>query len=90
MKGHRPCVHPGGIGSFPRFLRQANELGGGSQLGHARFHLGGNLESSWYHRSVLIWVFAVENAIPLVLGNPGLKRWLPGGLSDRLLEVAEP
>lgn len=38
----------------------------------------------------LIWVFAVENAIPLVLGNPGLKRWLPGGLSDRVLQVAEP
>ena len=38
----------------------------------------------------LIWVFAVENAIPLVLRNPGLKRWLPGGLSDRLLQVAEP
>ena len=38
----------------------------------------------------LIWVFAVENAIPLVLGDPGLKRWLPGGLSDRLLQVAEP
>ena len=38
----------------------------------------------------LIWVFAVENAIPLVLGTPGLKRWLPGGLSDRLLQVAEP
>lgn len=38
----------------------------------------------------LIWVFAVENAIPLVLGKPGLKRWLPGGLSDRLLQVAEP
>ncbi len=38
----------------------------------------------------LIWVLAVENAIPLVLGNRGLKRWLPGGLSDRLLQVAEP
>ena len=38
----------------------------------------------------LIWVFAVENAIPLVLRNPGLKRWLPGGVSDRLLQVAEP
>jgi ABC-2 type transport system permease protein len=38
----------------------------------------------------LIWVFAVENAIPLVVGDPGLKRWLPGGLSDRLLQVAEP
>jgi ABC-2 type transport system permease protein len=38
----------------------------------------------------LIWVFTVENAIPLVLRNPGLKRWLPGGLADRLLEAAEP
>ncbi len=38
----------------------------------------------------LIWVFAVENAIPLVLRNPGLTRWLPGGLSDRLLQVADP
>jgi ABC-2 type transport system permease protein len=38
----------------------------------------------------LIWVFAVENAIPLVLRNPGLRRWLPGGLSDRLLQVADP
>jgi ABC-2 type transport system permease protein len=38
----------------------------------------------------LIWVFAVENAIPLVLRRPGLKRWLPGGLSERLLHVADP
>lgn len=38
----------------------------------------------------LIWVFAVENAIPLVLRNPELKRWLPGGLADRLLHVADP
>jgi ABC-2 type transport system permease protein len=38
----------------------------------------------------LIWVFAVENAIPLLLQNSGLKRWLPGGLSDRLLHVADP
>jgi ABC-2 type transport system permease protein len=38
----------------------------------------------------LVWVLAVENAIPLVLGNPGLKRWLPGGLSERLLQVADP
>ena len=38
----------------------------------------------------LIWVLAVENAIPLVLHDPGLKRWLPGGLSDRLLQVADP
>ncbi|MDQ4134356.1 MAG: ABC transporter permease [Actinomycetota bacterium] len=38
----------------------------------------------------LVWVFAVENAVPLVLGSPGLNRWLPGGLSDRLLQVADP
>lgn len=38
----------------------------------------------------LIWIFAVENAIPLVLRSPGLKRWLPGGAADRLLHVADP
>lgn len=38
----------------------------------------------------LMWVFAVENVIPLLLRNPGLKRWLPGGLSERLLQVADP
>lgn len=38
----------------------------------------------------LIWVFTVENAIPLVLRNPGLKRWMPGGLGDRLLQAADP
>jgi ABC-2 type transport system permease protein len=37
----------------------------------------------------LIWVFVVENALPLVLREPGLKRWLPGGLSDRLLHIAD-
>lgn len=40
--------------------------------------------------AALIWVFAVENAIPLFLHTPGLKHWLPGGLSDRLLQVADP
>ena len=38
----------------------------------------------------LIWVFVVENAIPLILRNPGLKEWLPGGTSDRLLHLADP
>jgi ABC-2 type transport system permease protein len=38
----------------------------------------------------LIWVLTVENAIPLVLRNPGLKRWMPGGLGDRLLQAADP
>ena len=37
----------------------------------------------------LIWVFTIENAIPLVLRDPGLARWLPGGLADRLLHVAD-
>ena len=38
----------------------------------------------------LIWVLTVENAIPLGLRNPGLKRWMPGGLGDRLLQAADP
>ena len=38
----------------------------------------------------LIWVLTVENAIPLVLRNPRLKRWMPGGLGDRLLQAADP
>ena len=39
---------------------------------------------------VLMWVFAIENVVPLILHNPGLKRWLPGGATDRLLHVADP
>jgi ABC-type transport system involved in multi-copper enzyme maturation permease subunit len=38
----------------------------------------------------LIWVLTVENAVPLVLRNPGLKHWMPGGLGDRLLQAADP
>ncbi|HEX2272505.1 MAG TPA: hypothetical protein VHG90_01360 [Acidimicrobiales bacterium] len=38
----------------------------------------------------LIWVFTVENAVPIVLRDPGLKRWLPGGAADRLLHLADP
>ncbi|HEX2191864.1 MAG TPA: ABC transporter permease subunit [Acidimicrobiales bacterium] len=38
----------------------------------------------------LLWVFAIENAVPLVLRQPGLKRWLPGGAADRLLHLADP
>ena len=37
----------------------------------------------------LVWVFAIENVLPLVLHVPGLKRWLPGGASDRLLHLAD-
>lgn len=39
---------------------------------------------------MLTWVFAVENAIPIVLTSPGLKRWLPGGAAERLLHLADP
>lgn len=38
----------------------------------------------------LIWIFAVENAMPLILHTPGLKGWLPGGAADRLLHLADP
>ena len=36
----------------------------------------------------LLWVFVAENALPLVLRNPGLDRWMPGGAADRLVAVA--
>lgn len=36
----------------------------------------------------LLWVLAVEEVIPLLLGVTGLRRWLPGGAASRLLEVA--
>ncbi len=38
----------------------------------------------------LVWVLTVENAVPLVLRDPELKRWMPGGLGDRLLHAADP
>lgn len=37
----------------------------------------------------LLWVFVAENALPLLLRNPGLDRWMPGGAADRLLAVAD-
>lgn len=36
----------------------------------------------------LLWVFVVENALPAILRDPGLDRWMPGGAADRLLRVA--
>ena len=39
---------------------------------------------------ILLWVFAIENVVPLLLHDPGLKRWLPGGATDRLLHMADP
>jgi ABC-2 type transport system permease protein len=38
----------------------------------------------------LIWVLTVENAVPVVLRDPGLERWMPGGAADRLLHLADP
>ena len=35
-----------------------------------------------------VWVLTGENVVPVVLRNPGLKRWLPGGAADRLLHLA--
>jgi ABC-2 type transport system permease protein len=37
----------------------------------------------------LVWLLAIENAVPLLLHDPGLERWLPGGASDRLLHLAD-
>ena len=37
----------------------------------------------------LVWVLTVENVLPVVLRNPDLKRWLPGGAADRLLQMAD-
>ncbi len=37
----------------------------------------------------LLWVFVVENALPVVLRKPGLDRWMPSGAADRLLAAAD-
>lgn len=37
----------------------------------------------------LLWVFVVENALPVVLRDPGLDRWMPSGAADRLLAAAD-
>ncbi len=39
---------------------------------------------------LLGWVLAVEGALPVLLGQPGLRRWLPGGAADRVLSLADP
>jgi ABC-2 type transport system permease protein len=36
----------------------------------------------------LLWIFAVEEVLPLLFGVAGLRRWLPGGAASRVLEVA--
>ena len=33
----------------------------------------------------LLWVLVVEGVLPLVLGAPALRRWLPGGAADALI-----
>jgi ABC-2 type transport system permease protein len=37
---------------------------------------------------VLGWILAVENVVPIVLHDPGLRRWLPGGAASRVLDAA--
>lgn len=38
----------------------------------------------------LVWLLAVENAVPIVLRNPGLRDWTLGGASSRLFHLADP
>jgi ABC-2 type transport system permease protein len=33
----------------------------------------------------LMWAFVIEGILPAVLGEPGLTRWLPGGVADAVL-----
>jgi hypothetical protein len=59
----------GGVDSFPPL---ASELGGGSQLGHARPHLGGDLESLLAtHRSAPWASDRARSRSPLTNGNSG-------------------
>lgn len=38
----------------------------------------------------LVWLLAVENALPLVLRQPGLRDWTLSGAAGRLFHVADP
>lgn len=38
----------------------------------------------------LLWLLAIEEVVPIVLRQPGLRRWLPGGATTRLLHLADP
>lgn len=38
----------------------------------------------------LVWLFAVENALPILLHNPDLRDWTLTGASSRLYQVAAP
>lgn len=33
----------------------------------------------------LIWVFVIENALPLITGNPNLANWMPGNMAQQIL-----
>ncbi len=37
----------------------------------------------------LAWVLTVERVLPVVLHEPRLRNWLPGGAADRLLHLAD-
>lgn len=36
---------------------------------------------------ILVWMFAIEGLLPLVLRKPALGRWLPGGAAEGLLRL---
>ena len=38
----------------------------------------------------LVWATVVENVVPVVLRNPGLAKWMPGGAARSLLTSATP
>lgn len=40
--------------------------------------------------AALAWILAVEEAVPIVLRAPGLRRWLPDGAATRLLHLVDP
>lgn len=35
--------------------------------------------------TTLIWVFAIENVLPVVTGNPWLADWMPGNIAQQIL-----
>ncbi len=38
----------------------------------------------------LIWVFAIENVLPVVTGNPSLADWMPGNAAQQILTPRQP
>ena len=40
--------------------------------------------------AALAWTLALEEAVPILLRAPGLRRWLPDGATTRLLHLVDP